>query len=307
MKKIFYCVAFMVLSIESYAQGPDLNVVASPAVGGSMGVLSISISLTYSPPFTLVITGPNGFVLNANITENTHVLWNLPPGEYCVSVTNATGCTASLCIKIKKCTIITMHGTTYVSCIDDAPSDPDPTVVYARGMNSTISPPLHNYDLTTSSSLTTMDVNQIFFTIDEVTNLINQVGYSIYDVESQTEIESEGYDFVFKFVNNEIVWVHHNTSFSERNKIIEHLVVGDQYYKIVPNPASNQINVVFSSDDFAEFRLHIFDASGSLIKSNIVPTSKEFQIETINLPSGLYFLKSNSSEGQITTKFTILK
>ena len=311
MKKVLFYFAFFALPFLSWSQSSDLHVLASDVLGNNLGGLSISISTTYSPPFSLVVTGPNGFVATATMTSNNYSIANLQPGEYCMAIRNVAECTASLCIKIRKCTNVELNGKTYYSCLEEpAPNPNDPSIVYARGKSSSSSPNMYNYDILTAASLSTNNINSIFNTIGQLTDEIYQYGSTPYDITYQDEVDGNGYDFVFKFVNNSISWVYHNSEIKDsfgRDLNINFSIKDGILYKIQPNPASDRINIIFSSDDYAKCRLNVFDASGSVLIKNIVPSSKEFTVDTKNLPSGLYFLQSTSDQGQFTSKFSILR
>lgn len=138
MRNPLFFISFLLFPTVLSAQIPDLNVTAFHVLGNNSGSLSIVISPDYPPPFSLIITGPNGYTFNTTMTTNSYNLSGLSIGEYCVSVSNGAGCIASLCIKIKKCNTYIFRGIVYTSCLDDAPTG-DPDILYAKGRRIIVS------------------------------------------------------------------------------------------------------------------------------------------------------------------------
>jgi CubicO group peptidase (beta-lactamase class C family) len=79
-----------------------------------------------------------------------------------------------------------------------------------------------------------------------------------------------------------------------------------------PNPATNEISIVFNTKKPGKVTLSVYDINGRLITvlfegivEKDVPQRKEFK--TNHLPAGMYFSRLQSEEGIIQKKFTIAR
>ncbi len=216
MKKIIFYALLLLGPLTLAAQGSDLNVTAYHVLGNSPGSLFITVSSAFTQPFTLGVTGPGGYTLNITLNTNTFSIPSLPSGEYCVSVTNQDGCVASLCIKIKKCKTFVFQGTSFISCFEEAPTE-DPSVLYARGSRMSGSAGFE-FNLLLQEQISDSETMAILNAIDLNTAMIEQNGYSLYDINYQDEVDGEGYDYVYKMnTDASIIWVYHNANIEARS------------------------------------------------------------------------------------------
>lgn len=71
--------------------------------------------------------------------------------------------------------------------------------------------------------------------------------------------------------------------------------------KLHPNPASSEVNIIVPNRLEAELRL--FDVSGKLLKSDHEAVlDNQYSLDVSNLPSGVYYIKLNSTEGAVVKK-----
>lgn len=71
--------------------------------------------------------------------------------------------------------------------------------------------------------------------------------------------------------------------------------------KLHPNPASSQVNIIVPNRLEAELRL--FDVSGKLLKSeHEIVLDNQYSLDVSHLPSGVYYIKLNSTEGAVVKK-----
>ncbi|WP_241282411.1 alkaline phosphatase family protein [Chryseobacterium timonianum] len=76
-------------------------------------------------------------------------------------------------------------------------------------------------------------------------------------------------------------------------------------FKVYPNPASTQINIIYQSED-KEIKAEILDTKGSLVSTKNLKSSQgnyEEKISIENLPSGMYFIKLNGTKTSMTKAF----
>ncbi|MCB0573050.1 MAG: T9SS type A sorting domain-containing protein [Saprospiraceae bacterium] len=303
MKKIIFYALLLLGPLSLTAQGSDLNVTAYHVLGSSPGSLSITVSSAFMPPFNLTVTGPGGYALSATMNTNTYSIPGLASGEYCVSITNLDGCVATICIKIKKCKTFVFHGTPFVSCFEEAPTE-DPSVLYARGIRLSGAAGFE-FNLLLQQDIGDVETMAVLNAIDMNTAMIEQYGYSPYDVDYQDEVDAEGYDYVYKMNSDaSIIWVYHSANIGARSQLSSQDET-DSPISLSPNPASGFIRVAFSGDDFNNYTLSVVDLAGKTIVPNFSPTSQDFSINTSDWPSGMYLLKAFTDTFQRTEKIVI--
>lgn len=81
-------------------------------------------------------------------------------------------------------------------------------------------------------------------------------------------------------------------------------------FQLFPNPASNSINLLFDVTEFQTVDFKVIDITGKEFKTGTLNSigSESYQIDTDNLPSGMYFITCKFEKGEpITRKFTIQK
>lgn len=305
MKKIIYYALLLLGPLTLTAQGSDLNVTAYHVLGSTLGSLSITVSSAFTPPFTLVVTGPGGYVLSTTISTNTFSIPGLPTGEYCVSITNQDGCVASVCIKIKQCKTFVFHGTSFISCFEEAPTE-DPSVLYARGRRLSGSAGFE-FNLLLQEQISDIETMAILNAIDLNKAIIEQYGYSPYDIDYQNEVDGEGYDYVYKMnTDGSIIWVYHNANIEARSHRSSYKET-EVSFSVSPNLTSDFIQVTFNDVDFRNYALSVTNFTGQTIVPNITPTSQVFNINTNDWPSGMYLLIVSAEKFQKTVKIVVAR
>jgi hypothetical protein len=76
---------------------------------------------------------------------------------------------------------------------------------------------------------------------------------------------------------------------------------------IYPNPANDNLNIVFQDPIKGKVRMQIFDINGSLAKSITQNSIESTSIDISTLESGMYILRIETADGSISEKLTILK
>jgi hypothetical protein len=308
MKK-FLLYSFVFLHVLSlYAQVPDLNVTAFHQLGSSTGSLSITISQDYSPPFSLIVTGPNGYTFSATISANTYNLTGLSVGEYCVSVTNGTGCVATLCIKVQKCNTNIFHGTTITSCTVEAEEHTgDPGVLYAKGNFVGEDNFLIEILLNRSTALSDLQRENILKTVEETTSYILQHGSSPYEITSQNEVNAEGFDYVFKLQTDaKLIWVYHPYNNADRGRHVANRVSNTTVpYFVYPNPASDFFQIFHPGENENKYKLTLTDLAGRPVMPSFSLTETNSVVPVNSLPNGMYLLNSSNQNGQTTLKIIV--
>ncbi|MCC6600743.1 MAG: T9SS type A sorting domain-containing protein [Crocinitomicaceae bacterium] len=300
MKKIIFYALLLLGPLTLTAQGSDLNVTAYHVLGNSPGSLFITVSSAFTPPFTLTVTGPGGYTLNTTLNTNTFSIPSLPSGEYCVSITNQDGCVASLCIKIKQCKTFVFHGTSFISCFEEAPAE-DPTVLYARGIRLPGSNGFE-FNLLLQEQISDSETMAILNAIDLNTAMIEQDGYSPYDINYQNEVDGEGYDYVYKMnTDASIIWVYHNANIEARSHRSSYKET-EIPFSVSPNPTSDFIQVTLNNGEFSNYAFSVTNLAGQTVIPDTTPSEQSFIINTNDWPSGMYLLRVSAEKFQKTVK-----
>jgi hypothetical protein len=77
-----------------------------------------------------------------------------------------------------------------------------------------------------------------------------------------------------------------------------------------PNPAKDQLNVLFTAEQTANITMTIIDVTGKVIGTyteNAVTGNNRFELNTADLNNGIYFLNIQSLESTKTVRFSIAK
>lgn len=105
MKNIIFFLSFLfAITHSNMAFSADVDFAITHILGSTPGSIQLTINNFYTPPFTINITGPSTNT-TINISTNSHTFPITLKGEYCITVTNSTGCVAAKCMMVKKCTI----------------------------------------------------------------------------------------------------------------------------------------------------------------------------------------------------------
>ncbi len=91
-----------------------------------------------------------------------------------------------------------------------------------------------------------------------------------------------------------------NLGLSENEKMISDVL-------LFPNPAVNQVQVLFSQNDEENVTIQIVDMSGKIVQSKNNIKGGQINVDTSNLSSGIYVVKIKSEEKTMTKKLIIKK
>lgn len=123
---------------------------------------------------------------------------------------------------------------------------------------------------------------------------------------SDTEFDS----FTFLVENPQGGWIipqKFNIKITENATVdVDEPVIAEENVLLYPNPAQNQLFVAFERQLNEEVQLQIFNVQGQRLRatSNMF-SGNRLQINTQNLPSGMYLLNIRTENGSITKRFNI--
>jgi hypothetical protein len=96
-----------------------------------------------------------------------------------------------------------------------------------------------------------------------------------------------------------------DSSFSYSSVLKVATVTDHEIISLYPNPVRDKLNVSLPSSERAEM-IQIFDYSGQLVKDVAVMSSEKVEINTEDLPAGLYWLETGNESGKNRIRFTRL-
>lgn len=139
------------------------------------------------------------------------------------------------------------------------------------------------------------DTPQSLYYDENVASGYSEIKYELFDVNNTADVLT----FTFKF-NSLLASVKNNASLFSS--------VSDVY----PNPSVNQAHIAINSTAYiANASMIIIDALGSVVSHKNIALSvgkNQVQLDTENLPSGIYFVSiSSSKHTKVIKKFTINK
>jgi len=76
-------------------------------------------------------------------------------------------------------------------------------------------------------------------------------------------------------------------------------------FKIYPNPASNDLNIIFGSDITGPVLVNIINSVGKVVKEKTFENNSECKLNVSNLNNGIYFIQIMTKEETITQKILI--
>jgi hypothetical protein len=77
---------------------------------------------------------------------------------------------------------------------------------------------------------------------------------------------------------------------------------------IYPNPASDQLNILFDRPVNEVLRIQIFNTSGTEVySSRIIPSGKKVQLDISSFPSGIYIINVQAKDFTVKGKAIIIK
>ncbi|HFD32127.1 MAG TPA: hypothetical protein ENJ28_05380 [Gammaproteobacteria bacterium] len=247
MKNIIFFLIFLLASLHtSTAFSADVDFSITHILGSTPGSIGVTVNSFYTPPFAITIIGPSTNT-TIDIFTNSHTFPITMNGEYCITVTNSSGCVATKCMMVKKCTVSPWGS---IFCLEEPAPEP---YVFALGVGNpggaNTDANDFSYNILSPSPIPDQIADSIMTTIRSVSNQILSTGSSPYLIDSQNEISSDA-DFIFKFDSIGIIaWVYYKNRLSDEwdewsrsnseNRPTETMERNDAGFRIFPNPASD--------------------------------------------------------------------
>ncbi len=101
-------------------------------------------------------------------------------------------------------------------------------------------------------------------------------------------------------VINENPEINYALEFYSDTIVVRKDVAADEVHSVLPNPFTNYIGISFSSVVTKPVTLRLFDASGKLvIEETSTPNAVAYQLDGLQLPTGVYFLSVQIAGGEI--------
>ena len=77
-------------------------------------------------------------------------------------------------------------------------------------------------------------------------------------------------------------------------------------FSVSPNPAKDFVNFKFNQISSSQIIINVYSIQGKLVlKTNALIQNNKTQLDVSSLKSGMYFLKLNSGEKELTKKLII--
>lgn len=307
MKNIIFFLSFLFASLHtSTAFSADVDFFITHILGSTPGSIQITINSFYAPPFTITITGPSTNT-TINIPTNSHTFPISMIGEYCITVTNSSGCVATKCMRVKKCSISPWGS---IVCFEEPAPGPG-WDFFALGTGNpggtNTGANDFSYNILSPTPISDPTADSIILTIGSVSNQILSTGSSPYLVDSQNEISSDA-DFIFKFNSiGKIAWVYYKNRLSDEwegggrsnseNKPMETTEGNEAGFRIFPNPASDMLFVnipQFEEPGNEELEFTICTIYGAELQRNNLKTdanNRNYSIPLNGTAPGTYIVK----------------
>lgn len=114
-------------------------------------------------------------------------------------------------------------------------------------------------------------------------------------------------DVVATFSNTTLLLLD-NFQFSNWKVSINQLR-NQQEFTVFPNPANESVNIKFDLNEGDAYNIKIYDISGRMVKEvrnmSITYNQNEYQMSTVDIPSGLYFIELEGNQFLMHKKFMI--
>lgn len=310
----FIFLSCLVFAPKTKAADVNFTITHEVWLPGFNGSIAIQIDPQIDKiPFSISIIGDNGYTNSFTTSDHFHFEGGLTRGNYCITITDSEGCTATECMDVKRCRTFSRF-----SICGELEEEDD--VVSSAFMIGNGTGSGYVYRAITNLSFLEFEeiIDTIFSTIDIVTTDIETTGESEYSIEEQFEITEEA-DFIFKFTEEgEIVWVYQNPEESspdsgagERVILKDNKTVfleNDFSVLIKPNPFNEGITVLFDNDiaSIEEVEIKIVDVLGRLVHQSTYSVYEGKNAVLINdlsnLKNGIYNLILYSKQIPIISK-----
>jgi len=305
--KIFYKnLMAIVITIASVASGfcSDISITINHAVSPYNGSISITLDDNSNGPYTYVLTGPvNITFTNSDLVNDIN---DLPVGDYCLTVTNADGCTAEVCFAIKRC----QRWKGKVFC-NQVIALPIPTgIIMLVGHDDDGKLKGNTFDVLTEIEDTYLDniMPSIMETVHQETDNILLTGTSPYLVLEQNEIEDDNILFLYSFDDTgALQWVYYSGENADDGRIDDGSSSRNSFdnfdeVKISPNPVINDL-LVELNPDLNYQKLEIYSSSGQLMMERKIGGDLDFSINVEHLNAGMYFIQFSGAESREMKRF----
>jgi parallel beta-helix repeat protein len=151
----------------------------------------------------------------------------------------------------------------------------------------------HSYELQVNDNVLTWTFNNIMLR-DSITDEPNSHGYINYaafikpGLAIGTKITNKAYiyfDYQLPIVTKSTINIITN-----QDDIEETTVIGNQDYKVFPNPASGKLNILFFGKNLKQ-QLYLMNSLGQIITSIPIKSGEREEIDVSKLPNGLYLIR----------------
>lgn len=299
----------IVIMIASLTSGfcSDITITINHATGPADGSITITLDDNSNGPYSYVLTGPVSTTFTNSDLVN--MINDLPKGMYCLTVTNADGCSAEICFEIKKCK--RFKGKTFCHEVVALPAHVG--AVMLIGYNDDEDDGIlkdNTFDIRTNVTSTILDdiLPSILETTNQETDNILLTGTSPYLVSEQNVIEDDDILFLFSFdQTGTLEWVYYsgeNANYEGMDDASNtRYVYGEtNEVKINPNPVLNDLMIELNSD-LLYHKLEIYSASGQLMLEKKIGKDSELNINVEEFSPGMYFIQFTGLENREVKKF----
>lgn len=303
MKHIFLLLAFLNVLVVSAA---DITLTSTPAISPYQnGELLIEMDpLIVDIPFTVSVSGPNGYQSSQQIPGYSLTLTGLAPGLYCVQVVAASGCLGNVCVSLESCTYKNgtyfCHPTSVTCCEGDIVVSGTPFGGMLVGGEG---PEDFHYTLYNGVDSSTFILLEDAIA-DTTWSLVSQLlstGSTSYDTAYQDVLQNTDATFVLLFDSfGDIQWIWHQLPGGVQQSTLP--VTDLQLY---PNPVSDEVFVSWSEP--GQFvRIMVLDLwSHVLMRHELGQDRLEFTLPMSQYPPGMYYVYLTGLDGQTTVRSVV--
>jgi len=100
-------------------------------------------------------------------------------------------------------------------------------------------------------------------------------------------------------------WTHSNVLTTSPNSISNAESINNNTLTIVPNPSNGQFSIQFDKAINSEAQISILSLNGQIVYKKQIEAFSENIDLSLNLQSGMYFIKISSKEGVLMEKFMV--